>query len=38
MLKHILFLRHISKKDLDKIILHGSYGSGVDFNDGKIYL
>ncbi len=36
MLKHILFLRPVDIKDLEKIILHSPYGAGVDFSDSKI--
>jgi hypothetical protein len=37
MLKHILFLRPIEKKDLEKILANGQYGLGVEFINGKIH-
>lgn len=37
MQKHILFLRPIIKQDLEKIILNGPYGPGIDISNGKFY-
>jgi hypothetical protein len=37
MLKHILFLRPIDQKDLEKIILYGPHGFKAELIDGKIY-